>query len=103
MTSILLLVFAGLQAVTAHSWLELYTLTDAGGAYMNTTQYLHDLREQGFNNMVKSVCGRGVWLLYEDRNMNGMSENDWQHWTEMYDFPVYMCHNMPSTHHDEVM
>merc|ERR1711962_696925 len=74
---------ASVLSVEATPFLELYTLTDAGGAMINLTDYNHDLSLIGFDNMIQSVCGQGVWLLYEDRNYNGESENDWEHWTEV--------------------
>merc|ERR1711962_1264000 len=98
MAPFLILLVASVLSVEATPFLELYTLTDAGGAMINLTDYNHDLSLIGFDNMIQSVCGQGVWLLYEDRNYNGESENDWEHWTEVFTSGTYTCHNLPSTH-----
>merc|ERR1711942_438067 len=64
----------------------------------NITDYVHDLSIIGFDDLVQSVCGHGVWLLYEDYNYNGDSNNDFSHWTEEFTSHKYRCHNLPSTH-----
>ncbi|CAL4216047.1 unnamed protein product, partial [Meganyctiphanes norvegica] len=81
-------------------YLEMYTLADQGGAYHNMSRYCHDLTTCGFNDLTKSVCGNGVWMMYEEPNYNGDSEENWRWWSEVLIAPEYTCHNLPSTHHN---
>merc|ERR1719369_554210 len=102
MSAAAIILLASVLTAEAIPFLELYTLTNSQGAMINVTGYMHNLDTVGFDNMIQSVCGRGVWLLYEDRDYNGHSENDWEHWTEVFMSGEYSCHNLPSTHHGEL-
>merc|ERR1711962_1331975 len=87
----LLVPLASVMLTDAHPFLGIYTLTDGAGAWINLTDYVHDMNVVGFNAMVKSVCGRGVWLLYEDKNYNE-GWNDFSHWTDMFVSGERSCH-----------
>merc|ERR1711970_221468 len=57
----------------------------------------------GWDNMVQSVCGLGVWLLYENKGYNHDHHHGHGHsWSEHFIAPEYKCHNLPSTHHHEM-
>ncbi|CAL4120098.1 unnamed protein product [Meganyctiphanes norvegica] len=102
MSAAAIILLASVLSAEAVPFLELYTLTNSGGAMLNISDYNHNLETVGFDNMIQSICGQGVWLLYEDRDYNGHSENDWEHWTEMFMSGERGCHNLPVTHHGEL-
>ncbi|XP_037785616.1 uncharacterized protein LOC119581292 isoform X2 [Penaeus monodon] len=52
--------------------LELYTLTNSGGAMLTVTGLWPG--EQGFIDVTRSICGVGVWFLYEDVDYSERSE-----------------------------
>ncbi|CAL4183444.1 unnamed protein product, partial [Meganyctiphanes norvegica] len=81
------------------SYLELYTGEDATGASITIEEYTHDLSVIGFDDLTKSVCGQGVWLLY---NYHSYNNYHWQFtWTEFVAFASHDCHNLPVTRHGE--
>merc|ERR1712042_130963 len=102
MFSLAVILLASVFSTEAYPFLELYTLEDGEGAFLNIADYVKNLDDVGFNDMIQSVCGQGVWLLYEDRDYNGHSWNDWEHWTELFMAGEYTCHNLPVTHQGEL-
>ncbi|CAL4066386.1 unnamed protein product [Meganyctiphanes norvegica] len=103
MASLLLLIAPCVFSLaSAHSYLEVYTLKDAGGAYTNFSSYQYDLDHVGWDNMVQSVCGTGVWLMYENKGYNSDHSQGHGSWVESFIAPEYMCHNLPSTHYHEL-
>merc|ERR1711970_153062 len=102
MSALAIILMASVLSAEAIPFLELYTLTDKGGAMINLTDYGHNLDTYGFDDMIQSYCGQGIWLLYEDRDYNGHTGNDFSHWTETFISGEYKCHNMPSTQHGQL-
>ncbi|CAL4183446.1 unnamed protein product, partial [Meganyctiphanes norvegica] len=82
------------------SYLELYTVV--GGECASTTieEYTHDLADIGFDDLVKSVCGQGAWLMYNFPSYNMHHYVD--AWTEFISFASHGCHDLPVTRHGEV-
>merc|ERR1719187_2921678 len=52
------------------SYLELYTMKNGEGATTTIQEYTHDLSDIGFDDLTKSVCGEGIWLLYNYHSYN---------------------------------
>merc|ERR1711970_413854 len=81
------------------SFLELYTALDSGGASITLEEYTHDLSDVGFDDLTKSVCGKGAWLIYNFHNYNDWH---WQNvWTEVFTSYEYGCQNFPVTRQGE--
>merc|ERR1711962_1259439 len=82
------------------SYLELYTQKNGEGASITIEEYTHDLSDIGFDNLAKSVCGEGVWLMY---NYHSYNNYHWQQtWTEVFAAADYSCHDLPVTHHNDM-
>merc|ERR1711970_482395 len=79
------------------NYLELYTAVDGKGASTTLTEYQHDLAIIGFNDLARSACGQGAWVLYEEKNYN------WTHhsWSKFMVFSDYGCEDLPVTWHNE--
>merc|ERR1711970_732863 len=75
------------------NYIELYTAVDGGGASVSITEYQHDLGIIGFDDLTRSMCGQGVWILYEEKNYN------WTHhsWTNFFASGDYSCDDLPVT------
>ncbi|CAL4242754.1 unnamed protein product, partial [Meganyctiphanes norvegica] len=82
------------------SYLELYTMEGATGASITIEEYTHDLSDIGFDDLVKSVCGQGAWMMY---NFHSYNNHHWQDtWTELFISASHSCHDLPVTRHGDV-
>ncbi|XP_047475948.1 uncharacterized protein LOC125029819 [Penaeus chinensis] len=77
--------------------LELYTLTNSGGAMYTVTGPHHNLEDEGFNDVTRSICGVGIWFLYEDKDYS-------RHSTFVHSFvsDSYACEDLDSSQWDRV-
>ncbi|KAK7085870.1 hypothetical protein SK128_006193 [Halocaridina rubra] len=76
--------------------ITLYSGLDQTGASLLLLEPNHDLGTIGFEDVTKSICGYGAWLLYEDPNYS-----DGQ-FTHLLVTPFYACENLPDTRQDKV-
>ncbi|MDK2413349.1 beta/gamma crystallin-related protein, partial [Aphanizomenon sp. 202] len=77
--------------------LELYTLTNSGGAMFTLTGPHHNLADEGFNDVTRSICGVGVWFLYEDKDYTKHSK-----FVHTFASATYACENLDSSQWDKV-
>merc|ERR1711955_108199 len=82
--------------------ISLHTLENGAGAWTNITEFTNDLTTTGFNNVAKSVCGHGVWLLYSEENYERCTGLFCSYWVEQFVSLDYSCHNFPSTRHGQL-
>merc|ERR1719495_1539687 len=78
-------------------FLEMYTATGSGGAMLNVTSAQPDLKDAGFNDVTKSVCGIGLWFMYED--------HDYSHWSKFektFASPTRTCMDLDSSQYNKV-
>merc|ERR1719244_233832 len=98
---LLLSLVAGLAAAQtgapAENYLELYTQVEQVGASITITEYQHDLSVLGFDNLARSVCGQGVWILYAGVNYEAHRDG----WDDVLAFSDYQCQNLPVTWQNE--
>ncbi|CAL4246913.1 unnamed protein product, partial [Meganyctiphanes norvegica] len=81
--------------------LRLYTMEDGSGAWYDVDDFTHDLAPTGFSNIVKSVCGHGLWLLYENADYaSGTIFNG--AWTQVFAHYDDTCVDLPETRHNQV-
>merc|ERR1719244_1603810 len=83
---------------TPMNFLELYTSVGGAGAKATVTEYMHDLADIGFDDLVQSVCGQGAWMLYENTNYN---HSNWRDWSDIFSSGTYSCHDLPVTRHNQ--
>merc|ERR1712212_438432 len=81
------------------NFLELYTLVGNEGATTTVTEYMHDLSDIGFDNLLQSVCGQGAWIMYEHKNYN---HSDWRAWSDVHASGAKACNDLPVTRHNKV-
>merc|ERR1719370_24233 len=73
---------------------RLYTMPGGSGAYYDINDFTYDLESSGFNNIVKSVCGHGLWLLYENAEYaSGTLFNS--AWTQVFAHYDDTCIDLP--------
>merc|ERR1711955_152892 len=93
--------YAGTDVPTTGPYIELYTGHDQTGSMIRLTEYAHDLNELGWNNLVRSFCAEGVWLLYDRENYN-MYHDPFGSWSEVSINSGRECHEIPVTHDGRV-
>ncbi|XP_042855286.1 uncharacterized protein LOC122242129 [Penaeus japonicus] len=77
--------------------LELYTMTNNAGAMYTVTGPHHNLGDEGFNDVTRSICGVGVWFLYEDKDYSHNSK-----FVHTFASETYACEDLDSTQWDKV-
>merc|ERR1712243_77036 len=82
------------------SYLDLFTMKSGTGASTRIESYQHDLSDIGFDDLTKSVCGVGIWLLYNYHSYNNYHRQ--QTWTEVFASAQGSCHDLPVTHHNDL-
>ena len=50
--------------------LTCYDLEDQGGDALQAIDYIADLANYDFDNMISSCCFQGIWMLYDKSNYN---------------------------------
>ncbi|CAL4140339.1 unnamed protein product, partial [Meganyctiphanes norvegica] len=81
--------------------LILYSDSGHVGATHNVTEFDHDLSLSGFDNIAKSFCAEGVWILYDAPDYN-MHHDPFFSWSYVSVNSQWGCHELPVTHHDKV-
>ncbi|CAL4167187.1 unnamed protein product [Meganyctiphanes norvegica] len=82
-------------------YIELYSGEGHTGASITITEYAHDLSVLGWDNLAKSFCAEGVWVLYDNANYN-MHHDPFSSWSEVIINSARGCHDIPVTHHGKL-
>merc|ERR1719167_280153 len=78
-------------------YLEMYTGSDSSGAMLKVTSAIEDLKDVGFGDVTRSVCGVGLWFMYEDAHYGKGSK-----WEQTFASPTRICMNLDSSRRDKV-
>merc|ERR1711970_611072 len=81
-----------------NNYLEVYSGTGQEGASATVYDYNHNLADIGFDDLTSSVCGEGVWILYENMNYNNSHHHGW---TQVFASGTYSCDNLPVTRENQ--
>ncbi|CAL4232451.1 unnamed protein product [Meganyctiphanes norvegica] len=87
------------QTDPPNHYLELYTGTGQGGASATVVDYNHDLSSIGFDDLTESICGKGVWIYYENTNYNNTHHHGW---TQVFASGSYSCEDIPETRRNQI-
>ncbi|CAL4140337.1 unnamed protein product, partial [Meganyctiphanes norvegica] len=91
----------GTDAPSSGPYIELYSGTGQTGASVTITEYAHDLSILGWDDLARSFCAVGVWILYDNTNYN-MNNGPFSSWSEVTINAERGCHDIPVTHHGKL-
>jgi len=93
--------YSGTEAPPSGQYIQLYSGEKQTGASITITEYSHDLSVQGWDDLARSFCAVGVWILYDNPNYN-LGHDFFESWSEVSINSERGCHEIPATHHGKL-